>query len=84
MVLSYQTCWVEKEKRPVLRLALCAKTGTGLNIQVAHAARMGLDETFAWINRITHEHVKGPVRFGSIFHCNEEQGAILRVHGGVP
>ena len=57
---------------------------TGLNIQIAHAAGMSLDKAFARINRVAHEHIEGPVCFGSVFHRDKQQGAVLRVHGRFP
>lgn len=58
---------VRKIKKTSLPTGLLSFEKT-LNIQIAYAPGMGLNKTFARINGITHQHVKGPICFGCIFY----------------
>src|SRR5712692_7797557 len=54
-----------------------------LNVEVANALGVGLDELLAWRNGVAHEHVKGLVGFDGVLGVYPHQRTELRVHGGV-
>lgn len=45
---------------------------------------MGLNPGFAGWDLFAHEHMKCPVGAGGIVYTDPEQGASIRVHGGIP
>ena len=55
-----------------------------LNIQVSDGFRVGLDELAAWIHRVAHQHVEGPIRLRRILHRDQEQGPVFGIHRRLP
>src|SRR5439155_17770879 len=56
----------------------------GLNVEVADAPGVSLDEALARRHALTHQHVKHPGRPNGVFYVDLEHGAGGRVHGGFP
>ena len=44
-----------------------------LNIQIPDALCVGLDKLLSRVHRIAHQHVKGSIRFGGVFHRDDHQ-----------